>query len=175
VNFKFSGNKTTILNSEVQDPHGKAPFVVSSTKKHTTLRAADGNVIALIDWSHSSPVMDYRGSKVKLKEWFPINKEKLGRILTHEGKKYDWITRNEVVYLEPLDRPGHSVAIWRDPTGITELEVFQDALVVPGMLEACVLCVVIMQSGRSLGDIAGGSGFPSFGIAVGTVIGGLLS
>lgn len=80
-----------------------------------------------------------------------------------------------MLQLEPSDRPGHHIAIWRDPTGVTELEVFQEALVTAGMLEACLLAVVLMQSGNSLGDGSSGSYYPSVGIAIGTVIGGLLS
>lgn len=175
--FKFSGTNATILNSQVNDPWGKSPFHVSTpTKKVTSFRAADGAVIALIDWDHSSPVMEFRGKKIKIKEWLPLKKDdKTSRTFVHEGKHYDWITREQTVYLEPSDRPGHHIAIWRDPTGVTELEVFQEALVTAGMLEACLLAVVLMQSGNSLGDGSSGSYYPSVGIAIGTVIGGLLS
>ncbi|THH17434.1 hypothetical protein EW146_g3375 [Bondarzewia mesenterica] len=177
VVFKFSGTNKTILNSQVDDPYGKSPFSVSTPKKKvTTFRAVDGTVIAVIDWDHSSPVMEYRGNKIKIKEWLPLKKDdKSSRTFVHEGKHYDWNTRDQIVYLEPSDRPGHHVAIWRDPTGVAEVEVFQEALVIPGMLEACLLAVMLMQSGHSFGESSGGGGYPSIGIAIGTVIGSMIA
>lgn len=69
VVFKFSGTPETILNSQVLDPYGKAPFNVQSDKKHTTVRASDGGTLVVVDWDHSAPVMHYQGKKLKCKEW----------------------------------------------------------------------------------------------------------
>ncbi|KAI0265907.1 hypothetical protein BC834DRAFT_824458 [Gloeopeniophorella convolvens] len=171
VIFKFTGDKKTILHSQVMDPYGKSPFTVVSDKKHTTVRAADGTTLAAMDWDHSSPVMHYQGQKLRCKEWIPYHKETQSRTLTHAGKKYNWVTRNETSFLEPSDRPGFPVVIWRDPTGQVEVEAFQEALVVPGLLEAAIISVVIMQSGHPIGDVAGKGGS---GINLGIILGGSL-
>jgi hypothetical protein len=56
--------------------------------------------------------------------------------------------------LIPANRPGLAVARWRVKSRTDELrlEIFQEALVESGLLEAIVLSVVLLRSGRSLGD-----------------------
>ncbi|KAF8265164.1 hypothetical protein EI94DRAFT_1736536 [Lactarius quietus] len=146
VCFKFTGTKQTILNSQVLDPYGKMPFNVVSDKKHTTVRMADGSTLA----------------KLQCKEWLKLDKSKKIRILHHAGQEYHWVTRDETVYLEPADRPGSHILIWRDPTGVVEIEAFQESLIVPGLLEAAIVAVVIMQSNHKLGEQGGGGGSSTF-------------
>ena len=56
--------------------------------------------------------------------------------------------------LIPTDRPGLAVAKWQTESGSDELrlKIFQVALVEPGLLEAIVLSIVLLQSGNSFGD-----------------------
>jgi hypothetical protein len=56
--------------------------------------------------------------------------------------------------LIPANRPGLAVAKWRTDsrTDSLLLEIFQEALVESGLLEAIVLSVVLLQSGYPLGD-----------------------
>ena len=56
--------------------------------------------------------------------------------------------------LIPTDRPGLAVARWKTESGSDELrlKIFQEALVEPGLLEAIVLSIVLLQSGNSFGD-----------------------
>lgn len=56
--------------------------------------------------------------------------------------------------LIPANRPGLAVARWRvrSHSDNLDLEIFQEALVEPGLLEAIVLSVVLLRSGQSLGD-----------------------
>ncbi|KAI0042017.1 hypothetical protein FA95DRAFT_627262 [Auriscalpium vulgare] len=178
VTFRFSTPKTAILNSAVHDPYGKTPFSVHSPdKKHTIVSASNGSVIARIDWDHSSPVIEYGGKKIKAKEWIPFHKESQSRKLTFEGKVYNWTTRETTNYLEPSDRPGYSYVVWHDSTDDVILDVYQDALVIPGLLEAAILGVVLMQSGHPIGDVGGGksSGTPYFGMALGAALGPVLA
>ena len=53
--------------------------------------------------------------------------------------------------LVPANRPGLSVARWRvsPHSDDLDLEIFQEALAEPGLLEAIVLSVVLLRSGRS--------------------------
>jgi hypothetical protein len=113
----------------MHDPYGKTPFVVSSDKKHTTVRASDGTTLALIDWDHSSPVMHYQGKKLKCKEWLVWERAKesvmrrflcavffscllfdpwltgwlfvvdRARVFQHAGKGYQWTQRDEKAYV----------------------------------------------------------------------------
>ena len=54
--------------------------------------------------------------------------------------------------LIPENRPGLSVARWRvgPHSDDLDLEIFQEAQVEPGLLEAIVLSIVLLRSGRSL-------------------------
>ena len=56
--------------------------------------------------------------------------------------------------LIPADRPGRAVARWQVNAGTDDLilEIFQDAPIESGLLEAIVLSVVLLRSGHSLGD-----------------------
>lgn len=157
----------------MHDPYGKTPFVVSSDKKHTTVRASDGTTLVLIDWDHSSPVMHYQGKKLKCKEWLVWERAKEARVFQHAGKGYQWTQRDDKAYLEAVDRPGHYILIASDPTGPVEVEAFQEVLVVPGLLEAAIVGLVVMLSGHKLGgNSSGNSAFmTAFTATIGASIG----
>jgi hypothetical protein len=59
--------------------------------------------------------------------------------------------------LIPANRPSLAVAQWHINPRTDELilEIFEEAPVESGLLEAIVLSVVLLQSGRSLGDSSG--------------------
>ena len=59
--------------------------------------------------------------------------------------------------LIPADRPGLTVARWRIDSRTDELglEIFQEAPVESGLLDAIVLSVVLLRSGNPLGDSSG--------------------
>lgn len=40
---------------------------------------------------------------------------------------------------------------------MVEVEAFQESLIVPGLLEAAIVAIVLMQSGHKLGDQHGGN------------------
>jgi hypothetical protein len=63
----------------------------------------------------------------------------------------------DLTQLIPANRPGLAVARWRVKSRTDELllEIFQEALVESGLLEAIVLSIVLLRSGRSLGDSPG--------------------
>lgn len=96
-------------------------------------------------------------------------------MLTHSDEQYTWMHRPTSGYVSicsrfyvvaiverlpqliPANRPGLAVAHWRAKSRTDELrlELFQEALVESGLLEAIVLSVVLIRSGRSLGDFPG--------------------
>ena len=59
--------------------------------------------------------------------------------------------------LIPAKRPGLAVARWRVKSRTDELllEIFHEVLVESGLLEAIVLSIVLIRSGRNLGDFPG--------------------
>jgi hypothetical protein len=67
------------------------------------------------------------------------------------------LLRRGLPQLIPATRPGLAVARWRVKSRANELrlEIFQEALVESGLLEAIVLSIVLIRSGRSLGDSPG--------------------
>ena len=65
-----------------------------------------------------------------------------------------FIGADKPLQLLPANRPGVAIARWRIKSRSDDLrlELFQDAVVEPGLLEAIILSVVLLRSGRSLGD-----------------------
>ncbi|KAI9464777.1 hypothetical protein F5148DRAFT_173825 [Russula earlei] len=156
IKLKIPSGSSNIVNSEVVDEAGQALYSISSTSKRTTLVAARDNAkVATIEWDRSSPRMVFRRKKMKCKEWLPLaGPETQSRILTHGDVQFTWMDQLTSGHLIPANRPGLAMARWRikSQTDILILEIFQEALVEPGLLEAIVLSLVLLRSGRSLGD-----------------------
>jgi hypothetical protein len=64
----------------------------------------------------------------------------------------------DLLQLIPANRPGLAVSWWHISSHSDDLdmEIFHEALVEPGLLEAIVLSVILLQSGRSLGVVPAG-------------------
>jgi len=58
----------------------------------------------------------------------------------------------DLLKIIPANRPGLAIARWHvsSHSDDLDLEIFQEALVEPGILEAIVLSLVLLRSGRSL-------------------------
>ena len=56
--------------------------------------------------------------------------------------------------LIPANRPGFAVAKWHlnSRTDDLHLQIYQEALVEPGLLEAIILSIILLQSGHPFGD-----------------------
>ena len=56
--------------------------------------------------------------------------------------------------LIPANRPGFAVAKWhtKSPNDELRLQIFQEALIEPGLLDAVVLSIILLQSGHYFGD-----------------------
>jgi len=118
----------------------------------------DNFEVATIDWDHSSPRMVFRGKKLKCKEWLtragrPGPKTE-SRIFFHGDSQFRWMHQPSRGFLIPANRSGLIVAKWHSETladGL-RLQIFQEALVEPGLIEAIILSILLLQSGHSLGD-----------------------
>jgi len=157
VRLKIARGKSNIVNSVVVDAAGQSLYTISSNLKRTTVVACKNNVeVATVEWDRSSPRIVLRQKKLRCKEWLPLaGPQTESRILTHGDSQLTWAHRSSTCgHLIPANRPGLAVARWRirSHSDDLELEIFHEALVEPGLLEAIVLSVLLLRSGRSLGD-----------------------
>ncbi|KAH9959838.1 hypothetical protein BC827DRAFT_1156126 [Russula dissimulans] len=147
VVFKFSGTEEGLSNSTVRDPSGKTVFRIESDKKHTNVLASDGTIIATLEWNHSHPTIHLPVSgnkKMKITEWFQVE---AGCTFEHDNQTFGWDRKNDtLVHLEFADRPGHPIIIAREKSSGQELEVFREALLIPGLLELSIVGIFILES-----------------------------
>jgi len=97
--------------------------------------------------------MDFRGNKMTCEEWLPlVRPESESRLLTHGDTQLMWMDQSDSGHLIPANRPGLAVARWHIKSRSDELilEIFQEALIESGLLEAIILSLVLLRSGRSL-------------------------
>jgi hypothetical protein len=100
------------------------------------------------------------------------------RILTHGDSQFIWINKSstsgyvstvlgnlcdgliKLLQLIPANRPGLSVARWRIRirSDDLDLEIFQEALVESGLLEAIVVSIALLRSGHSFSNTTRESG-----------------
>ncbi|KAI9437955.1 hypothetical protein H4582DRAFT_1951647 [Lactarius indigo] len=156
IELKFSSSGANIVNTVVIDAAGRPLYIILSDSKRTKLLShRDNTEIATVEWDRSSPRMVFRGKKVKCKEWLPLaGPDTESRLLVHGDAQFTWTQRSSRGFLIPANRPGLAVAKWRTKSRTDELlvKIFQEALVEPGLLEAIVLSIVLLQSGHSFGD-----------------------
>jgi hypothetical protein len=77
--FRFSGIEETIMNSSVTDQWGRLVLVLSSTKYETNIVNGENRIVAILDWTHPHSLIEFRGRKMKIKEWLSYA----------EGKTYE--------------------------------------------------------------------------------------
>jgi len=156
ITLKIPGGASDILNSVVVDPTGRSLYSVSSTSKRTTLVSCRDNVqVATVEWDRPSPLLVFRQKKMKCRKWLPrVSPETDSRVFTHGETQFSWIDQSTSGYLIPANRPGLSVAQWFIKSHSDELGlgIFQETLVESGLLEVIVLSLVLLRSGRPLGD-----------------------
>ncbi|KAJ7734039.1 hypothetical protein DFH07DRAFT_967797 [Mycena maculata] len=170
VTFKFSGTKKTIRDSIVTDPWGRTVLTIASTKKESTLQNMQGHVLAVVDWNHSVPKVRYRGSEIKSKDMFPLDRKTMyvallaivfranlsrfrTRGMTHECHSYSWkgMPGGMSVGLYPAASE-KCLAYWHneDELGImleASPEVYES-----GMLDICLIAVFMMNCGSQIDE-----------------------
>ncbi|KAJ7223912.1 hypothetical protein C8J57DRAFT_231755 [Mycena rebaudengoi] len=155
LKFTFSGTKKTIRDSKVTDPWGRTVMSVSSTKKESILVNMQSAVVAVVEWKHSLPRIQYRGVEKKSKDLLPFDSKHNTRGMTFDEKSYIWrhIKEQEVVGLFAAASPDKCIAFW-DQTDSEQIffkaspQVFET----PGMLEMSLLTVFLMNCGTALED-----------------------
>ncbi|KAN0140533.1 hypothetical protein V8E53_001742 [Lactarius tabidus] len=176
IELKISSHGAKILNAVVVDSAGRSLYSISSDGSHTKLLAQRDNAkVATIDWDRSSPRMVFRGKKFKCKEWLPrARPDTESRMFVHGDSQLTWMQKSDRGYVSPLlptitplcrsinpsqlipaNRPGLVMAKWRTDArndGL-RLQIFQEVFVEPGLLEAILLSLVLLQSGLPIGDM----------------------
>ena len=72
IELKISRCGAKIINAVVVDSADRPLYFISSDESRTVVLAErDGSRVATIDWDRQSPRMNFRGRKVKCKEWLP--------------------------------------------------------------------------------------------------------
>lgn len=151
------------------------PYLDSDTVN--VAMAEDGEQLARFGWDRASPRVRFgpapdkkqkkKQRKVKCKEWLPLADSSSGatsnlksRILTLGGARYSITERKGGVgYLLRVDdehtSPLLPLARWRTApdSKSQQLEVFDGACAIPGLFDAFVLGLIVLQSAQSLGDV----------------------
>ncbi|KAN0129602.1 hypothetical protein V8E53_012598 [Lactarius tabidus] len=157
IELKISSSGAKILNAAViHYPACRPLYTISSDESCTKLLSQKDNAnVATINWDRSSPRMVFRGKKVKCKEWLPrAGPDTESRMFVHGDSQFTWVQKSDRGSLIPADRPGLAVARWRTESqndGL-RLQIFQVVLVEPGLLEAIILSLILLQSGHPFGD-----------------------
>jgi len=156
IKLKFSSSGVKIVNAVVVDPAGHSLYTISSDSKRTKLLShSDNTEVATVEWNRSSPRMVFRGKKIKCKEWLAqAAPETESRKFVHGHSHFTWMQQSSRGFLIPTNQPGLAVAKWHTESRTDELhlQIFQEAIVEPGLIEAIVLSVILLQSGRPLND-----------------------
>ncbi|KAN0140614.1 hypothetical protein V8E53_001823 [Lactarius tabidus] len=99
--------------------------------------------------------MVFCGKKFKCKEWLArVDPDTKSRMFTHGNSQLKWVQRSDHGILIPANRPGLTVARWRTESHADglHLQIFQEVLVEPGLIEDILLSIILLQSGQSFGD-----------------------
>jgi hypothetical protein len=172
IELKISGSGPEILNAVVTDSTDRPLYSISSDESRTTLlMQKDSTGVATIDWDRSSPRMVFRGKKAKCKEWLlRAGPETESRMFTHGDSQLKWMQQSNRGFsqLIPANRPGLAVARWRTKSRADglRLQIFQEVFVEPGLLEAILLSIILLQSGQPFGDTLQASGPRYHGIGI---------
>ncbi|KAI9450550.1 hypothetical protein F5148DRAFT_588385 [Russula earlei] len=138
---------------------------------------AEADVAAMVElarfgWDRASPRVRFCGGdttkrkrKVKCKVWLPlasssgIASDLQSRVLTLDGAPYSITERKGGVgYLLRADNEGTSLSLplarwYMAPDAKSQrLEIFDDACEIPGLLDAFVLALIVLQCGQPLGE-----------------------
>ncbi|KAJ7639303.1 hypothetical protein FB45DRAFT_424379 [Roridomyces roridus] len=161
IPFKFSGGKPNIRDSEVTDPWGQTVMRIASTKRESTLRNGQGNVIAVIEWDHSVPRVMFHGEERKSKDMFPLDRKHMTRGMTHQGQHYIWKNMPQpheaLVGLYSSSSPDHCIAYWHNE----DPQIFLDAapeVYKSGMLDIALLAAFMMNCGTAIDEGGHGGG-----------------
>ncbi|KAF7290877.1 Peptidase S53 domain-containing protein [Mycena chlorophos] len=170
--FKFSKKSTT----QVVDSSGRSVATIVTTgpgskKESIVYGAADGEIIAVVEWTQPHPKLRLRGQDdaQEIKDVFPFNSRTNSRRMSHEGKTYVWkLSTDRLSYdlfLSSAPNQPERLAYWYTNQGAVYIEV-QNSMCEPGLLDMIFLIVLLMSSGVELEVHTKPNGFLKFAIAL---------
>lgn len=148
------------------------PYLDSDVETDVAVEGPHGEELARFKWDRASPRVRFcpgddkkKRRKVKCKEWLPLagssaKSDLQSRILTLDGARYSVTERKGGIgCLLRIDDEATSpllpLARWRTAPDTKSqcLDVFDDVYAIPGLFDAFVLALIVLQSGQPLGDI----------------------
>ncbi|KAJ3812081.1 hypothetical protein F5876DRAFT_38242 [Lentinula aff. lateritia] len=154
MTFTFIGLNPSIANCTILGPNNSPQFRVVTDfamPGYTILKTMEGKNSALIEWREPVKV-EVRGmiSKQRASEFLRVSSNKRYRIMLIRSQEFMWIPNGGAVSLyttgssdsEFLGRISRSV-------GAITLEMTQNAVRL-GLLQACIITTVLLQSGENI-------------------------
>ncbi|KAK7049355.1 hypothetical protein VNI00_005956 [Paramarasmius palmivorus] len=154
--FTFAPNPS-LLNCTVMGPNNATHFYVVTDPNmptYTVFKAHDGKSLALIEWQQT-PQVELRGlvAKQAASSFLKLSSDQRFRIMQIAGQEYLWIPSQNSIALYPAGVHANSntrlAQISRGASGVV-LEINRHAAQA-GLLPACVVATVLLQSGRNFG------------------------
>ncbi|KAJ7101376.1 hypothetical protein B0H15DRAFT_815885 [Mycena belliarum] len=162
LNFVCTRNTRSVLNCAVLGADTEPYFHVVTRPGRTILRTNTGRAVAAVEWDPQGVYVQLHAQdsdkekaleRHRVGSWLGISRDASYRVMVVHGEPYVWIPRSESICLyhwaakTSSDIPELIAKIERGPDdeGAT-LEIVGSA-VERGLLETCVVCVVLFQSG----------------------------
>ncbi|KAJ3969579.1 hypothetical protein EV361DRAFT_998694 [Lentinula raphanica] len=152
--FRFTNLNPNILDCTVVGPRSVPYFRVtnnSPTPNFTLFQNQEGKSIAVIEWRESTgPVVEVRDiiRKQFVATWLQLSSNRQYRFMQVHDRTFVWMPKGENVELYTY---GTGSPVFYAKLSRTRREVVLDmtsAAVQEGLLDCCVVAVVLLQSGR---------------------------
>ncbi|KAG6854509.1 hypothetical protein C0991_006111 [Blastosporella zonata] len=158
VTYHISNFAPHVLNSKVVGPDGRMCFTISTDHDmpgYTTVKNAQGNAIALIEWK-SSPIIEIRGllSKQPVRSWLRLSSDRRpsfssARAMEIHGVKYIWAPHNQSINLHAGDFARTFLANVARTQNSIAIQITSDALQ-QKLLESIIIAAMLLQCGRNI-------------------------
>ncbi|KAJ7586380.1 hypothetical protein C8J56DRAFT_1084776 [Mycena floridula] len=156
LSFRFTSLSPSITNCTVVGPQSQPYFRVvtdaSSKKGFTFFENAQGKIVGSITWRpYISVEVGDAVPKQKAKHWLSLSPDGTFRTMECRGKKYTWVPQDQALclYTQGPMRPEFLARVSRGQDGQSNVEISASAIHI-GLMEACVVAVVLMQSGKPI-------------------------
>ncbi|KAJ7598963.1 hypothetical protein C8J56DRAFT_1093027 [Mycena floridula] len=151
--FYLTSFNPDALNCTVIGPQHRPVFYIGSDPKlpgYTTISAADGHGIALIEWQ-KHPLVEVRGTfaKQRVKDWLRLSTDRRARSMEISGRRYLWAPKDNSLDLSTVEQYPKFMARILRGQGVITLEMTDDALQL-GLLESLITAATLLQCGRNV-------------------------
>ncbi|KAJ4467244.1 hypothetical protein J3R30DRAFT_3718147 [Lentinula aciculospora] len=154
--FKFTAFNPDILDCTILGPQSSSYFRVlnnTPSPNFTLFQNREGKSIAVIEWRESSgPVVEVRDiiHKQFVSSWLQLSTDRKYRHMKARDRNFVWVPQDQYVglYTYGTTTPELYARLSRTEGGVT-LEITSTAIR-EGLLECCIVAVVLLQSGRTI-------------------------